>query len=122
MIRSDTGSRTNLKTLLILILYIMKSIIVPVKIKNNRRLIFNEGVYTNILSDFRKEIKTIFDKIENPEVSFDKIFSDVIQANYSKEHSFLTINKTLKVVFVNIDKVLQYHSVESIGRSILNNN
>lgn len=99
----------------------MKTLIIPFVYKNNRRLVFNEGDYTNLLTDFRNEVKAIYNSIENIQVSFDKVFNDVLQSNVSKEHYLATVNNTLKLMFVNVNTILPNQTIESTAKSILKN-
>jgi hypothetical protein len=99
----------------------MKNLIIPVICKNNKRVIENSGQFSEIDKEYREEIRKIYNSIEGIEISFNKVLGDILQSNYSEDHYLCKYNNSLNIVFVNVDKIPMYHSVESIGKAILNN-
>ena len=99
----------------------MKNLIIPVICKNNKRVIENSGLYSEINKKFNQEIKKIYNSIQGIEVSFNKVLGDVLQSNYTTEHHLCTINNELKIAFINVERIPNFCSIESIGNQILNN-
>jgi hypothetical protein len=102
----------------------MKNLIVPFTVKKQNgkltRLICNDNEKQTYMDNFTKEIRTIYNSIPNIEVPFNKILGDVINSNFTENHYLLTINKTIQIAFVNVNKIPAYHSIDTIGNSLLN--
>jgi hypothetical protein len=100
----------------------MKTIILPFRIKKQKgkltRLIYNELEYATNFAEFKKEILKIYNSIPGIEVSYVEVVSQVINSNVTEEHYVANINNILEIKFINIEKILAYHSVESIANSI----
>jgi len=103
----------------------MKTIILPFIVKRQKgkltRLAFNENQYQSNFNSFSQEIREIYNSIPNMEVSFSQVLSDILQSNFSENHYQATICGKIKVAFVNINKIPAFHSIESIGASLLKN-
>lgn len=97
----------------------MRELIVPVVCKNNKRLVWSEQEYKDVFFEFKSEIRKIYNSIPNIQVEFNKVLSDVLLSNYTTEHYVVSVNNVLKIAFVNINKIPMYHSIETIGKSIL---
>jgi hypothetical protein len=102
----------------------MKTISIPFVYKRQKskftRIIFDNPTSTNF-ETIKKELKNIYNSINDVEVPFNIVFSDVINSNINNvkdNHYVITINNVLKIKFINIYKIPQFHSVESIARSI----
>jgi hypothetical protein len=102
----------------------MKTISIPFVYKRQKskftRIIFDNPTSTNF-ETIKKELKNIYNSINDVEVPFNIVFSDVINSNINNvkdNHYVITINNVLKIKLINIHKIPQFHSVESIARSI----
>jgi hypothetical protein len=100
----------------------MKEIIVPFVIKKQKgkltRQVYNEGEYINNFGQLSSEIRRIYNLIPNMEVSFGDVLNQVINAGkVSDEHCLFRI-KDITIKMININNIPQYHSVESIAKSI----
>jgi hypothetical protein len=98
----------------------MKTIILPIVIKNNKRIIYNEGIYTNTYDSFKHELRKVYNSIEGMEITFNELISQVLNSNYSKEHYVCNLSKyNLRFVFININKVQESQTIETTAKAIL---
>lgn len=101
----------------------MKNLILPFIVKKQKgqltRLICNDNENQMYIDNFTKEIRSIYNSIPNIEVPFNKVLGDVINSNFSENHYVASINNTLNVAFVNVNKIPAFHSIETIGKSLL---
>ena len=99
----------------------MKTLIIPFVLKRQKnkltRLVDNTN-NPNILTEFKKELKTIYDEIKNPEIDFIDIFSQVLNSNVSENHYIARVNNKLILKFININKIPQFQTVESIANAM----
>jgi hypothetical protein len=98
----------------------METIILPIVIKNNKRVIYNEGIYIDKYELFKHELREIYNSIKGIEITFNDLISQVLNSNYSKEHYVCNLSKyNLSFVFININKMQEYQTIETTVKAIL---
>jgi hypothetical protein len=100
----------------------MRTIIIPFVVKKQKgkltRQVYNEYEYIKNFDELKSEVRRIYNSIPNMEVSFGEVLGQVINAGkVNDEHCLFTL-KDITIKMININKIPQYHSVESIAKSI----
>jgi hypothetical protein len=100
----------------------MRTIIIPFVVKKQKgkltRQVYNEYEYIKNFDELKSEVRRIYNSIPNMEVSFNEVLGQVINAGkVNDEHCLFTL-KDITIKMININKIPQYHSVESIAKSI----
>jgi hypothetical protein len=100
----------------------MKIIILPFRLKKQKgiltRLVYNENQYIKNFDLFLNEVNKIYNSIPNIEITKGELKSQILNAHITENHTVFNIGTYFTLKLINIDKIPQFHTVESMANSI----